>query len=140
LPILNWLGFLPEFFLNSTILFILFLPIIFFCSFTLFSLISSFSFWFTEVYSIRWSLTVTFRFLSGMMVPIDFFPEFFQKILFYLPFQHLVFTPIRLMQNAISLQKGLESLMILIIWTVFLSVVRSFIWKKGASSYESTGI
>lgn len=140
LPILYTLGFLPSFQIINALLFLVYLPFVFFFSFTIFSLISSMSFWLTDVYAIRWSLTVIFRLLSGMMVPLSFFPENFQRILYFLPFQHLVFTPIRLMQNALTLGQGIDSLKILILWTVFLSAIRIWIWNRGAHSYESAGI
>lgn len=140
LPILWGLGFLPSIQLQNTLMFFFFLPFIFFFSFSLFTLISSWSFWFTDVFAIRWSLTIIFRLLSGMMVPLSFFPSSVQQILFYLPFQHLVFTPIRLMQNALSIRTAFVSLGILIAWTVVFSAIRIAVWKKGSDSYEGTGI
>lgn len=140
IPILYFLHLLPTISLKNLGFFLIFLPLIFFFSFTMFFLISSLTFWLTEVWSIRWALTIFFRFLSGMMIPLSFFPTIFQKISFYLPFQHLVFTPIRIMQNALSTTHIIQSFCILLLWSIVLTIVRKIVWQRGVHSYDGTGI
>lgn len=121
-------------------LFLIFLPIIFFCMFSLFLIISECAFWVQDVFAIRWSLTIVFRFLSGILVPIAFFPNAFQRWMFYLPFEHMAYTPIQIIQNQVSTTTALQSLGILIGWTVIISAVRIIVWQKGVHQYEGAGI
>lgn len=120
--------------------FSLFIPIVFWCAFNLFSIISLLTFWLTEAWALRWTLTIVFRFLSGMLVPISFFPVYWQRLFYFLPFEHLTYTPISLLQNQITWHEGLKALVILLVWTVGLHIVRETIWRTGLKSYEGNGI
>ncbi len=126
--------------LQHILLATVFAPLIFLFSFTFLSLISIFTFWFTEIYSLRWALTSTNRFLAGTLIPISFFPEAFQNVSFYLPFQHLAFTPIRLLQGEMTVPVGLQSLGILAVWLIVFTLLRSFIWRQGLRHFEGTGL
>ncbi len=122
------------------LLFILFLPVIYYVAFLLLSSISVCAFWFSEVYAIRWGLTVVFRFLSGILLPLDYFPVWAQAILRYTPFPHLAATPIRLLQGALTIQEGLIGLGILCAWGAVLHVANKLLWRAGIRQYEGTGI
>lgn len=126
--------------LANTSLALAFLPLIFLCSFNIFTSISLLTFWIVEAWALRWSLTVSFRFLAGTLVPLLFFPPFAQQLSFYLPFQHLMYTPIMLLQNQISWQTGLLSLSILASWTAVLAVLRATLWYRGLQTYEGVGL
>ncbi|MFZ1721355.1 MAG: ABC-2 family transporter protein [Microgenomates group bacterium] len=117
-----------------------FMPVIFLFSFTYMSLISIGTFWLTEIYSLRWAITSTNRFLAGTLIPISFFPLAYQNISFFLPFQHLAYTPIRLLQGQMSLATGVQSLGILLFWLCVLFFLRAFAWRKGLEHFEGTGL
>ena len=53
-------------------------------------------FWFNRITGIRRVKRVVIIFLSGGMLPLTFFPEIFQKISLYLPFQYMRFIPINI--------------------------------------------
>jgi ABC-2 type transport system permease protein len=139
-PILFFLKLVPQVNVGSMTLFIIFLPFIYFFAFYMISTISALTFWINETWAIRWALTIIFRLLSGVLVPIVFFPENLQKIFFYLPFEHLAYTPIQLIQNKISLTTGITGLGILLSWSVVLYIFHTWVWNKGIRQYEGTGI
>ncbi len=141
LPLLYLLGFsFDTFTLQNILLFLLYLPLIYVSSFFLLSGISLLTFWIIEAYALRWALTITFRFLSGILVPLAFFPTFFQNISFYFPFQHLAYTPIQLILGKVSVSYALQGLLVLFCWLIVFISLHQWIWKKGISGYESTGI
>lgn len=125
---------------SQLFLFCCYLPVIYYISYLLLGTISVGAFWFTEIYAVRWGLTIIFRLLSGVLVPIDYFPTFAQKFLIYTPFPHLVATPVRLLQGMISPAEGLFGLLVLLLWGSFLHVCNAQLWKLGTLEYESTGI
>jgi ABC-2 type transport system permease protein len=139
IPAIFLLGFGFSVGIGQLLLFILFMPLIFYFSFNTLIGISYMAFWLSDVFAIRWSLMIIIRFLAGILVPISFFPELLQKISWLLPFQHLAFTPIQVMLGKYTLAEGLKGFLILAIWTAIAAFLRSFIWKKGTFSYESTG-
>ncbi len=139
-PLLFILGFEISITSTTVSLLILYLPLIFFFSFNLFSLISSLAFWIQEAYALRWAFTIIIRFLAGLLVPLAFFPQLWQDISKFLPFQHLAYTPIMIINNQLSVSQSLQGLSILIFWTVVLYVLRKFVWWKGQKEYQGTGI
>ena len=140
LPILFALGFNFAIPFAAFGLFLLFLPLIFMFAFNLLTSISYLAFWLNDVFAIRWSLMIVFRFLSGVLVPISFFPLVLQDLFWYLQFQHLAYTPIQLIQQNYSVSTGATGLGILLLWTVGIVQARKFIWNTGVAQYEGTGI
>lgn len=140
IPLLFVFNISISFQLVNILLFLIFLPIIFICSYFLLTSISTLAFWITEAYAIRWGFSIIFRFLAGALVPLVYFPEAIQRISFYLPFQHFIFTPVQVITNQMSIEKGVQALSILICWTVAITLFRNTLWSKGLKQYEGTGI
>jgi ABC-2 type transport system permease protein len=140
IPVFWFFGIQLHLTLINLVLFLIFLPVIFFFTFSLLLSISQGAFWIHDIFAVRWTLNIFFRFLSGVLVPIVFFPPQLRQIMFYLPFQHLAFTPIQILQGKLSVNTALQSLAILLAWTVVVAYIRAVIWKKGIHQYEGTGI
>lgn len=126
--------------LGHVVLLIAFLPVVYFFSFSFFFVFSSLTFWFSEIYALRWGWFGIYRFISGVWVPLTLFPVFWQRVSFYLPFSHLLFTPIQLLQNRIDVATGLRGLGILLCWTVAVTLLRIIVWRRGILAYENTGV
>lgn len=140
-PLLSVFGFsLPTIPIISWVLILLFLPLIYIFSFYLITTISICTFWINEAYAVRWAFLSLTRLQSGVLVPIVFFPLWYQKIAIFLPFQHLAFTPIQIILNNISVQTALLSWITLLVWTISMFFFQNLLWKKGLYQYEGTGI
>ena len=68
--------------------------------------------------------------LSGIVVPIPFFPKFLQIISRFLPFQYISDLPFRLYVGNISLQDGAYGILIQFVWVVLLILLGNFLMKK----------
>lgn len=68
--------------------------------------------------------------LSGMILPIPFFPEFLQKISNVLPFRYVSDFPFRLYVGNIAVYEGVIGIGVQIIWIVILVLLGRFITKK----------
>ena len=68
--------------------------------------------------------------LSGIVVPIPFFPKFLQIISRFLPFQYISDLPFRLYVVNISLQDGVYGILIQFVWVVLLILLGNFLMKK----------
>ncbi|WP_231133127.1 ABC transporter permease [Capillibacterium thermochitinicola] len=53
------------------------------------------AFWLTKTEGIRRAFLSLRDLSAGMLIPLTFFPEWMQKILFYLPFQFITYVPTR---------------------------------------------
>ena len=68
--------------------------------------------------------------LSGIVVPIPFFPKFLQIISAFLPFQYISDLPFRLYVGQISLHDGVFGMCIQLIWIIIFILIGNFIMKK----------
>lgn len=146
--VLKFVILIPAFFFFSSLLkinlnlllFFLYLPSIFLFSYLWLTTISQLTFWITDAYSIRWSTTISTRLLAGLFAPIYFFPDWYQKLSFYFPFQYLGFIPIQTALGKTSIQQALEGLIILWVWTFVIFFFNQLEWNQGVKNYEGTGI
>ena len=68
--------------------------------------------------------------LSGMIIPIPFFPKYLQNITNLLPFRYITDFPFRLYVGNISINEGFIGIIIQIIWIVILVILGRLITKK----------
>ncbi len=138
-PLLWWLR--AEFVTGwQVVIFFLFIPSIYLFAFFLLTSVSQMCFWIQEAYSLRWAVTVTSRFLAGFFAPLYFFPEWFQKLSPFLPFQYLAYFPIQLLLGKVSVVQGLMGLSILWFWILVWGGLNRWQWHQGIQKFEGTGI
>lgn len=75
-------------------------------------------------------LMVSSDILSGLVLPIPFFPNFLQKISNILPYRYVSDFPFRLYVGNISLNDGLKGIIIQIIWIIILIALGKIITNK----------
>ena len=68
--------------------------------------------------------------LSGIVVPIPFFPKFLQIISSYLPFQYISDLPFRLYVGNISLENGVFGMCIQLIWIIIFILIGNILLQK----------
>ena len=73
---------------------------------------------------------VTSDILSGLTIPIPFFPMYLQSITNILPFRYVSDFPFRLYVGNITINEGLIGILIQVIWIVILILIGSLLMKK----------
>ena len=68
--------------------------------------------------------------LSGLVIPIPFFPKYLQNISNYLPFRYVGDFPFRLYVGNISYMEGIKGIIIQIIWIIILIIIGKLITQK----------
>lgn len=68
--------------------------------------------------------------LSGLVIPIPFFPEFLQNISNILPFRYVSDFPFRLYVGNISMTEGLYGIIIQIIWIIIMVITGRMLMNK----------
>jgi ABC-2 type transport system permease protein len=68
--------------------------------------------------------------LSGLTIPIPFFPSYLQNISNILPFRYVSDFPFRLYVGNITINEGLVGILIQVIWIVILMLIGSLLMKK----------
>lgn len=68
--------------------------------------------------------------LSGVLVPIPFFPDFLKTISVFLPFQYISDLPFRIYIGNTGIKEGIEGIIIQFIWLLILIIIGYFLMKK----------
>ena len=126
----------PLFYFTAFLISIAFALVI---SFFISSIVGMTAFWLNNISGIRRVKRVLIVFLSGGMIPLTFFPEAFQEIFFYLPFQYLRFIPISIYLQKYDYLKIIALIGIQIIWILSLYFISEFIWKKAFRKFAGAG-
>ena len=69
------------------------------------------------------------EFMSGLLIPLSFFPESLQRIMLFLPFAHISFTPLQIYLGKVRGAEAWQSLGIQALWVVVLYITSRAFWK-----------
>ena len=68
--------------------------------------------------------------LSGLVIPISFFPDRLARWSQWLPFQHISYTPLMIYMGKIGGRELLDVLLLESVWTALLLMAGGLFWKK----------
>lgn len=98
------------------------------------------AFWTTEANSFRNVLAHVIKFLSGVYVPLYFFPEPLRTMVTYSPFPSMIYTPAHLLNFTSFTPEAIQLLAISVGWAIGSAIIVSALWKHGLKYYEAVGI
>jgi len=108
----------------------------FFLSFTL----SVVAFWTEDVWATRWLFGIIFlEFLAGAYFPLDVLPSWLTKIIYLTPFPYLVFFPLKVWLEQLTMGAVAKAILICLTWLIFFWWLSTFLWKKGSRNYQAYG-
>ena len=110
--------------------------VIFFC---ISSLLSMVGFWTQETWASRFVFVFVNEFLSGGLFPLDILPPVIQKIVFILPFQFLMYFPLKIYLGHLSFPQILSGFAIGLVWLTALLYIMKTIWSRGLKAYTAEG-
>lgn len=100
-------------------------------------------FWLTKTEGIGRGFLVVRDIFAGSFVPLTLFPEFLQKILFFLPFQFITYVPIRVFIGSYDLAGiklsipevvGLQAIAVIVMFVVY-----KLLWNLGIKRFTGVG-
>lgn len=110
-----------------------------FISTTAYFIIGIVSFWTERSWGFKIAFIFAEQFFSGLFFPITLFPGAVQKVLFFLPFQHMLFSPAMLAMGKYGINDFLQSLAILSFWAIALFLLQRKIWNAGLKHFDGKG-
>ena len=96
------------------------------------------AFWLEQTWSLNASIRFIAFFLSGSIIPLEFYPETLAAILMWTPFPYLSYIPVKVLMGE-NIDIGF-SIFILLMWSFILFGCVQWIWKKGLKLYTGAGI
>ncbi|EQC50697.1 ABC-2 family transporter protein [Bacteriovorax sp. DB6_IX] len=96
------------------------------------------AFWLEETWIMRVILQIVTVFLSGAIIPLELFPEFFREFLTYTPFPYLTYYPIKIfMGSPVNMVNFYGTITI---WIGIFAAINSYLWKRGIRLYTAAGM
>lgn len=103
------------------------------------SILGLLAFWMEEANAVMWSFSVLFNLISGMFLPLDFFPELFLSIIKWLPFSCWIYLPTKIYLGLIDFAEMGLLLAVNIGWIIALWILYKVVWSIGIKRYSSIG-
>jgi ABC-2 type transport system permease protein len=97
------------------------------------------SFWLEDLWFATELYSLIVGFLSGLIIPITFYPLWLQKIIDWLPFKYIYFYPTELITKGTDINSFIKAIAILTISGVLLLIVAKILWNKGIKKYNAYG-
>lgn len=91
-----------------------------------------FTFWLVETGGVEDIFYFSISLFSGSVVPLWFFPDWLERIAYYLPFQGIYFVPNSIFVGQLSGQDLLLALLTQVIWLVICYALLRFVWLKAS--------
>jgi ABC-2 type transport system permease protein len=101
------------------------------------------AFWLMRAQGVRRMFLLLKDVSAGVFIPLSFFPEVLQKVLFFMPFQYIAYVPSQVFKGsyelagytfAIPVIVGLQAVAVLIMWGV-----SEWIWRLGLNKFTGVG-
>lgn len=77
--------------------------------------------------------------LSGLLIPMTYFPKTIAAVLAWLPFEHIAYTPLSIYLGKFSASKAIEMLCIEWIWVVILLFAAHWWWERATKKITIHG-
>ncbi len=95
------------------------------------------AFWVERVVAFDRLLQIPYLFLSGLIAPLEVFPDAVRSLAVYTPFPYLVWFPARLLAGAdVEIAQGL---IVIAVWLLVFQLVSRTIWRRGLRHYSAMG-
>jgi ABC-2 type transport system permease protein len=98
------------------------------------------AFWFDNVWNLGTILRMMIRLLGGGFVPLSLFPKAAEQVLLVLPFNFIVYFPIKSYLGQISFEDWLAGISLAVVWGLVITGGYVAVWKKGQRTYTGVGI
>lgn len=95
------------------------------------------SFWIERAAAVEEGWFILYLFLSGLIAPLDVFPEVVRQIAFLTPFPYLVYFPASILAGIpVDLVQGF---VVLGAWGVVFLILNRWLWRRGLKQFSGMG-
>ena len=125
--------------------FILAVIISIYLSYSIYFFMVCFSFWFGEVRALLSAYNISMFVLAGQIIPLDFFPKYYQNITDYTPIPYLIKFPVDIAMAQmhiyleVNLYHWITSMLIGLLWCVIMRLLGGIVYNIGIRRYEAYG-
>ena len=113
------------------------LQLAFVLRFTMQYTFSMLAFWTERANALESFWFLPYLFLSGMIAPLDVFPETVRTIVLWLPFPYLIYFPASLLLGIDT--PVLRGIVTMMVWISLFFVINRLLWRQGLRHYSGMG-
>lgn len=124
---LSWLS-LPS--LPYVLLYMLSLCLSFLIMFFFGFCFAMLAFYTTYYFGLNMAKDVLTKFLSGAVIPLVFFPEVIEKILYFLPFASMNYVSVMIWLKKFNTTQMLQAILLQLFWATLFYLLSRFLWQK----------
>ena len=96
------------------------------------------SFWVVENYGVVNFFWMIQTLLSGLLIPLDFFPEWLKTVLWFLPFRFFYYFPTKLLLDGQNAGNYVPDLLVAIGWLMVLGFSAAALYRRGLKNFSDT--
>ncbi len=123
----------------SLLLFIPSLGMAILATFLLDCTIGLLTFWVQDIDFLRSYIFIIEELLSGVLIPLVFFPKAIYQFLTFLPFRYFVSFPVEVITNRLTIPELIFGLSLQIFWTSLFFIMYHYVYQKGVKAYQAYG-
>jgi ABC-2 type transport system permease protein len=98
------------------------------------------AFWFQAIGGLLFLKRITVSFLAGAWIPLMLLPLPVREASEMLPFQYMVYFPVRVAQGGMPMDRIMAGCLIMGGWIIALWAMGALLWKRGLRQYSAAGI
>lgn len=95
------------------------------------------AFWTERASAIEQFWFLIYTFLSGMIAPLELFPEAVRNVVLWTPFPYLIYFPASLLSN--RPENVLQGFLTMALWGVVFFGLNRWLWRQGIRQYSGMG-
>ena len=120
--------------------FILAVTISIYLSYSIYFFMVCFAFWFGEVRALLAAYNISMFVLAGQIIPLDFFPDSYIKIINYTPIPYLIKFPVDIaMAIEVNFGQWVSMLFFAFFWCIIMRLLSGLLYNIGIRRYEAYG-
>lgn len=97
------------------------------------------AFSFTNLWGISQIQGAVIEFCSGTLIPLVFFPHWFQNVLKLVPFSSMNYTPIMIYLGKLKGYALINSLLVQLVWVILLALLSKWMWNRSMKKLTVLG-
>lgn len=97
------------------------------------------AFWLEETWILRVIFSIIVGFLSGAIVPLELYPNWFRSILEWTPFPLMTYVPVKMFMGDFQ-GSYLHAFLMISAWLAVMAAASTLTWRKGIRMYTGAGM
>ena len=97
------------------------------------------AFWLEEDTGVTYVLNYLVPILMGALIPLALLPEFIQEVVRFLPFQYLLYFPINIFLERVTISEIGYGLLMQLLWIGVIYLLGAWVWRRGCRRYTARG-